>query len=82
MDIPLTAAWKDAPVLGRYPVDCHSIEDKLRARSPAHAVNLIREDFGDPDRPDWNGFRLPQAGVLTRQSQRWSSSKELGPDTY
>lgn len=72
MELVLTAARRTRQ-LGCYPVGCHSIEDNRLARSNTHAANLILEDFGDPDRPDWNGFRLPQARVLPRQSQRWSS---------
>ena len=46
MALPLTAAWKGIPVLGCYAVDCHYIKDNLRARSRAHAINLMLEDFG------------------------------------
>jgi hypothetical protein len=73
VEIPLTAARKDAPVLGCYPADRHSIADNLRTRSHTRATNLILEDFVDPDRPDWNGFRLPQACVLPKRPQTWSS---------
>jgi hypothetical protein len=46
VEVPLTAAWQEAPVLGCRPVDCHYIEDKLRARACADAINLMLEDFG------------------------------------
>jgi hypothetical protein len=73
VDTPHTAAWEDAPILAGHPLDCHSSEDKLRTRSHTRATNLILEDFVDLDRPDWNGFRLPQACVLPKRPQTWSS---------
>jgi coenzyme F420-reducing hydrogenase delta subunit len=39
VEVPLTAAWQEVPVLGCHPVDCHYIEDKLRARARADAIN-------------------------------------------
>lgn len=73
MDTPHTAAWEDAPILAGHPLDCHSSEDKLRTRSHTRTNNLILEDFVDPDCPDWNEFRLPQAGVPPRRPQSRSS---------
>ena len=46
MEVPLIAAWKDAPVLGCYPVHCHYRDDNLWAHSRAHPINLILEDLG------------------------------------
>jgi coenzyme F420-reducing hydrogenase delta subunit len=54
VEVPLTAAGQEGPVLGCHPVDCHYIEDKLRARARADATNLMLKDFGlEPER-----FRL------------------------
>jgi len=67
VEIPLTAAWKNAPVLGCYPVACHSLEDNLRARSCAGAINLIVEDFGlEPECSGRDGSRRPKARGLPR----------------
>jgi len=46
VETSLTAAWKHAPLLGCYPVDCHSVHHNLRARSGDKAINLMLEDFG------------------------------------
>jgi coenzyme F420-reducing hydrogenase delta subunit len=61
VEVPLTAAWKDAPVLGCPPVDCHYLENNLRARSRAYAINLILKDFGlEPERSRLEWPRLPE----------------------
>jgi len=54
VEVLLTAAWQEEPVLGGHPVDCHYIEDKLRAHARAAAANLMLKDFG----LEQEGFRL------------------------
>lgn len=84
MEVPLTAAWKDAPVLGCPPVHCHSIEDSLRARSRAYAINLIGEDFGlEPEcfRLEWvSASECPRfAQVVTEMMEQ---VRKVGPNLY
>ena len=45
MAIPHSAAAKDAPVPGYFPVNRYYIEDNPRAHSRSHSVNLTLEDF-------------------------------------
>jgi hypothetical protein len=45
VDVPLTAARKNAPVLSCCPTDCDYIEGKVRARSPSEAFKLMLEIF-------------------------------------
>jgi len=45
VDVSLTAAWKDTPLLGCHPADC-SVQHNLKARSGSNSTNLILEDFG------------------------------------
>lgn len=57
MVVPLTAAWKDSPALGRHPVDCQYLEGNLRVRARTNAINRMLEDFRlEPER-----FRLEWA---------------------
>jgi len=78
------AAREIAPVLGRYPVDSHYIEDNLLTRAPADAINLMREDFAlEPERfrPEWvsasEGPRFVQ--LVTEMVEQ---VRRLGPSPY
>jgi hypothetical protein len=76
VEISLTAAWKDAPLLGCDPVACHSIKH-MRARSGGDANNLILQDLG------LASFRLGEIPVsdgtsLPRGQVDGASRRELG----
>jgi hypothetical protein len=84
VEVPLIAAWKDAPALGCRPGDCHYLEGNLRARARADAINLILEDFGlEPERfrLEWvsasEGPRFAQ--VVTEMVEQ---VRKLGPNPY
>jgi hypothetical protein len=65
VEVPLTIAWIDAPVLGWYPVHCHCLNENLRPHSHAHSISLILKGFGlDPE-----CFRLQ---VLVSEGSRFA----------
>jgi len=79
----LTAAWKDTPSVCCHLGAPHYLENNLRARSRAHAINLMLEDFGlQPEfRLGWiaasEGSRF--AEVITEVAEQ---ARKPGPSTY
>ncbi|MGA2236317.1 MAG: hydrogenase iron-sulfur subunit [Terriglobales bacterium] len=80
MEVPLTAARKDAPALGCHPGNCHYLEGNLHVRTDA--INLMA-DFGlEPEhfRLEWvpvsEGPRFAQ--VVTEMEQ----VRKLSPSPY
>jgi coenzyme F420-reducing hydrogenase delta subunit len=82
VEVPLTAAWQEAPVLGCHPVDCRYIEDKLRARACADATNLMLEDFGSEPERFRLGLGLRRPALCPSGEEMVGQMRKTGPGPY
>lgn len=74
MEVPLTGAGNDAPLLSYCSVDCHYIKHTLRPRSGADVISLILEDRGLELCAGEESF-VSEGSFLTHRSHKWRRQK-------